>query len=355
MNRRDALCLMAGGCSAAAVSGPAHAAAADPPSRTGLGLVIYSCSLRQKAEQQGDPRVNLFEPFRFLEHAHRLGAGGVQVPLGIRDAEYARRLRERAQAWDMFIEGSVSPPRDRADLDRFEAEMRTATAAGAMAVRTVVFPGRRYENFASREQFQQADQQARNSLELAAPVAARHRVRLAVENHKDHRVEERIELLKRISSPWVGACVDVGNSLSLLEDPLEVVEAYAPWAFCVHLKDHAVREYNEGFLLADVPLGEGFLDLAKMIAVLRKAKPEIRFCLELITRDPLKVPCLTDKYWASFTATPARDLARTLRIVRRHRAETSPDIGRCSQAEQVAREDHNIQASLRFARERLGL
>jgi len=119
-----------------------------------------------------------------------------------------------------------------------------------------------------------------------------------------------------------GACVDTGNSLALLEDPLEMVRGLAPRAFAVHLKDQAVAEYEEGFLLGDIPLGEGILPLKTMVEVLRRARPGICFCLELITRDALKVPCLTEGYWATLGHVPARDLARALRLVRsRGRAE----------------------------------
>jgi len=353
MNRRDALRRIAGTCFAAALPSSAEAWAAEPPARTAVGLVIYCCGLRQRAEKRKDPKRDLFEPLSFLEHCHRLGAGGIQVPLGSWDAECAARVRRQADEYGMYIEGITSPPRDAADLARFEAEMRTAALVGAKAVRTAILPGRRYEFFDSAEQFRQFDRQARRSVELAAPVAERHRVRLAIENHKDHRVAERLDLLKRVSSQWVGACVDLGNSLALLEDPMEVVEAYAPWAMAVHLKDQAVREYQDGFLLADVPLGQGFLDLKRMVDVLRKAKPQLCFTLELITRDPLKVPCLTEKYWTTFAATPARDLARTLRLVRQHQARTLPEVGSRSLEAQVAQEDRNLEESLRFARQRL--
>ncbi len=44
------------------------------------------------------------------------------------------------------------------------------------------------------------------------------------------------------------------------------------------------------------------------------------FALEMITRDPLKIPVLTKKYWATFddsySPLPGRDLARMLEIVR---------------------------------------
>jgi sugar phosphate isomerase/epimerase len=327
--------------------------AAEPPVQTAVGLVIYCGSLRQKAEKQRDPKRDLFEPWNFLEHCRRLGAGGIQAPLGVRDGEYAKKLRKRADDYGMFIEGIASPPRDAADLARFDAEMQTAAMVGTKVVRTAILPGRRYEFFDSAEQFRQYDRQARKAVELAAPVAERRRVRLAIENHKDHRIAERIELLKRISSEWVGACVDLGNSLALLEDPMEVVAVYALWACSVHLKDQAVREYEDGFLLADVPLGQGFLDLKRMVGVLRKARPEIRFTLELITRDPLKVPCLTEKYWTTFATTPGRDLACTLRLVRQNSSKSLPQVSGLSSDRQVAQEDRNIQSSLQWAREQL--
>src|SRR6266436_1169639 len=96
-----------------------------------------------------------------------------------------------------------------------------------------------------------------------------------------------ISILKRVNCDQVGVCVDTGNSIALLEDPMEVVEALAPWAFSTHVKDMGIGEYPEGFLLAEVPLGTGMLDLPRMVGILRKAHPEVRFILEMITRDPL--------------------------------------------------------------------
>ena len=73
--------------------------------------------------------------------------------------------------------------------------------------------------------------------------------------------------------------------------------------------DEAVQEYEEGFLLAEVPLGEGFLDLAK---ISRKccpgAQPKVQFNLEMMTRDPLKIPCLTKKYRATLGDIPGQRL-----------------------------------------------
>jgi sugar phosphate isomerase/epimerase len=187
-------------------------------------------------------------------------------------------------------------------------------------------------------------------------VLARHHFRLAVENHKDQRVGEKLELLKRVGSEFIGLCVDVGNNFTLLEDPLETVRAFAPWALSVHIKDHVVQEHPDGFLLADVPLGEGFLDLAAIVQSLRQAKPAVRFNFETITRDPLVVPVLNDGFWATLADTPARELARTWGVVKR-RAPPEPPVAvsQLPPAEQLELERRNVARSLVYARERLGL
>ena len=74
-----------------------------------------------------------------------------------------------------------------------------------------------------------------------------------------------------------------------------------------------LEEYRDGFLLSEVPLGTGILDLARVVQIVRKAQPEIRLNIEMITRDPLKVPCLTERYWATFPDLPGRHLAHTSR------------------------------------------
>lgn len=353
-NRRQVLQQLVG-ITAAAASASGGWTLAHERSRTRLGLVIYTQGLRRRVQQADDPKRDLFEPFAFLEHCHKLGAGGMQIPLGVLNPAACDRLREAAAAHGMFIEGIVGPPFAERDLDRFCAEIETASRVGVRAVRTVIIPGRRYERFRSYEEFDSFVQRGRQALERAKPIVERQEVRLAIENHKDQRLEQRLALLAELDSPFMGACVDTGNSLALLDDPLTVVKSLAPHAFSVHLKDQAVQESPDGFLLADVALGEGFLDLRAMVDILRGAQPDIRFSLETITRDPLRVPCLDDSYWRSFPDVPASDLARTLSLIRTHAAERLPAIGTLPLAEQASVESATVARSLDFARTELQL
>lgn len=343
MNRRQFLL----GTSAALATLEAHA---GQPKRERMGVVLYSYGIRARADK------DLADPIRFLEFCRERGAGGIQMSLGNRSDDAVKDLRGRAERHGMYVEGSVRTPRDKNDVERFEGELRTARAAGAAVVRTVMLGGRRYETFKSAEEYRTFKENSRRSLELAAPVVARHKLRLAVENHKDYRAQELVDELRRLGSEAVGVCVDLGNNFALLEDPVETVQTLAPLAYSCHMKDMAVEESPDGFLLSEVPLGQGFLDLPRLVALLRKARPGIRFNLEMITRDPLRIPCLTDGYWATFADLPGRDLARTLTLVRRHASKQPlPRLTGLPAKEQLDREEQNVRRSFEYARKNLGL
>jgi sugar phosphate isomerase/epimerase len=321
---------------------------AEPDRKTNLGVLLYSFGIRARGEK------GFADPLAFLAFCHARGAAGVQVPLGRRDEEYCTRVKKRCAELGMYVEGIVRAAVDKKDLERFTAEIQTAKVCGAEVVRTVMLSGRRYEQFSKAEDYTRFARQSRASLELAEPVVRREKVKLAVENHKDFRVDELLDLLRAIGSEQIGVCVDTGNNMALLEDPAHVVESLAKHAFSVHLKDMGVEEYADGFLLAEVPLGQGVLDLKKVIATLRKANPKIRLNLEMITRDPLKIPCLTEKYWATLGKVPGRDLGRMLALVRRHqKKEPLPRISPLSEEKQREAEERHVRVSLEYARKEL--
>src|SRR5688500_20290661 len=94
----------------------------------------------------------------------------------------------------------------------------------------------------------------------------------------------------------------------------------------------AVASYDEGFLLSEVALGEGMLDIPGMVKGLQQRDPNTIFALEMITREPLKIPVFTKKYWATFDDTysplPGRELARVLEIVRSSKKPLTTTAGR---------------------------
>jgi sugar phosphate isomerase/epimerase len=315
-----------------------------------LGVASSSYGIRMRAER------HLRDPLAFLKFCRERGAGGVQLSVGMREKKELGEVRRYLESSGMFLEGSLRCPREKGDVARFAAEVHAGKEAGARVLRTVMLGSRRYETFRTLGEYRDFKARSERSLKLAEPVVAREKVTLAVENHKDFRADELAGLMRRIGSEHVGVCVDTGNNVALLEEPMETAKALAPWAVSAHLKDMGVREYAEGFLLSEVPFGEGFLDLKGIVGLLRKARPGIHFCLEMITRDPLKVPCLTEKYWATFPELGGVHLARVLRLVREKGSKKPlPTVHDLGPDERVKREDANARACLAYARERLGL
>jgi sugar phosphate isomerase/epimerase len=335
----------------AALAGVA-AAGEEAPAGANMGLLIYSYGRRAAAEKDK----GFSDPVKFIEFAKSRGANAVQVSLGARSEADAALVRKASEKHGVAVEGIVSPPKEpKADRDRFAAELAAARNAGAGVVRTVLLGGRRYEVFTKEQEFADFAKRAEEALRVAEPIAAAQKVVLAVENHKDFRTDEQVALLKKFGSDWLGVCLDTGNNLALLEDPLGVVEALAPFTRTVHLKDIGVEEFAGGFRMSEVPLGQGCFDLKAMVAAVQKANPRARFQLEMITRDPLVIPCLEEKYWATLGRVPGRDLARTLGLVRKHaRKEPLPRITGLKPADQLAAEDRHVRESFEFvAKERL--
>ena len=258
-----------------------------------LGICTFSCHQRWKLTKPLDAA-------QFYHYARELGAEGVQSPL--RGCE-PKTIRDLVEQTGGYYEGELRLPKDESELAAFEAEVRQTREAGATVARAVFTNGRRYEAFSTLEAFQDFHEQAKRTLALIEPVLKKHGLKLAIENHKDHTTEELVGMMKAISSEWIGVLVDTGNNLALLEEPHAVVEALAPFALSVHLKDMAVQASDDGFLLSEVPLSTGMLDLPRMIATLRKVNPRIVINLEMATRDPLRIPCLKEGY---FTTLPDR-------------------------------------------------
>jgi sugar phosphate isomerase/epimerase len=338
-NRREMLAATAGVVFARSVT-----VAAPTATRVGMGIVIHSYGARRFGDAAA-----------FLDHCASIGAAGIQTNLGSRPAD-AAALRDKATKYGMYLEGIASLPRDGNDVARFATQLQCAKEAGAAVVRTVCLSGRRYETFTTAEQYRDFAKRSWESLKLAEPVAAKHDIQLAVENHKDWRTDELLDILRRLSSRYVGVTLDTGNSIALLEDPMEVIKAYAPFTFTTHFKDMGVAEYEQGFLLSEVPFGEGILDLKEAVTLIRRARPEARFNLEMMTRDPLRVPCLTRKYWATFESLPGRYLADTLAMVREKKFPRQlPTVRQLDRAEQLRVEEDNVRKCLRYARETLAL
>lgn len=312
-------------------------AATGPRSKLGIATTSYMGVWRPQ------------DTMEFLEHCNKLGVAGIQAPIHGDPVQ----LRRRAEELGMYIEAWTPLPKD-GDTSALEQSLKTAQAAGAIALRTACLGTRRYETFKSIEQWRDFVKASDASLAAALPILDRYKIPLGVENHKDWTADQMQALMEKHANEYLGVCLDFGNNISLLDDPMYVVEKLAPYTVSTHLKDMAVEPCADGFLLSEVVLGRGILDLERMISLVRQARPKTRFSLEMITRDPLNVPCLEDGYWVTFPDRNGLYLARTLRLVDKDRSrEALPRVSKLNHEEQLRLENENVVQCLGYAREHL--
>lgn len=321
-----------------------------------MGVVIHSYGARWQSKV-GSQKYPAFEDaMDMMEHCKKIGAGGVQVLVSGWAADFAKKVRDRREKLGLYLEGSIGLPKTPDEVSKFEAEVVTAKEAGANVVRTACLGGRRYVNFKTPEEYKSFKQNALKSIELAEPIVRKHKMKLAVENHKDWTAKELEAIIVNLGSEWIGVTLDFGNNVSFLEDPMEVIKTLAPYAFSTHVKDMGVKDYEDGFLLSEVPLGEGIVDVKAGVNLCKKFNPNINFSLEMITRDPLEIPYLTDGYWATFEDASAQQTAKTLRLIKEKTfAGELPHVSGLSPEEVLAFEEQNVVACLKYSRNTLGL
>jgi sugar phosphate isomerase/epimerase len=291
---------------------------------------------------------------RLMELAVSVGAAGVHGGMTQIDFEWAKRVRRLMEDLDMYVEIQTFLPRE--DPSVFEHAVKIAKEAGASSLRVVCLLGRRYEMFDSLAAWKDAVAGFHRQVETAVPIVEKYRMPLGLENHKDWRVDEQVALLKQYSSEYLGVTLDTGNNLSILDDPEETVEKLAPYSFNTHFKDMAAEETETGFNLSEVPLGEGMFDLPRMVRAIRAARPGVRFSLEMITRDPLHVPCLTGKYWSTFADVGGDALARTLARIRASKPRSLlPRTSGLTDEQRYALEVELVNRSIEYARANLGM
>lgn len=316
-----------------------------------MGVVVHSYGMRWRSKVESATYPGFTNAIDLMRHCHSIGAGGIQTTVGGWAEDFAKQVRNEREKLGMYLEGSIGLPKNASDLARFEKEVRLAKEAGATVLRTVCLSGRRYENFKAEAEWITFKENSIKSIQLAEPIIRKHQVRLAIENHKDWKAAELVQLIQNLSSEWVGVTLDFGNNVSLLEEPMEVIRTLAPYAYSTHVKDMGVMAYDKGFLLSEVELGKGIVDLKEAVSLCQKYNPQVTFSLEMITRDPLEIPCLEDSYWVTFENEKAKDLAKILRLIRDQSFSGElPQVKNLNPEQRLAFEEENVVKCLAYSK-----
>ncbi|MGH9628972.1 MAG: hypothetical protein ACRD7E_11660, partial [Bryobacteraceae bacterium] len=152
MTRRTFLAASA----AASVAGAA-------PAKSSIGIATTSFSIRR-------PR----DTYEFLELCHTFGAPGIQASLSSLEPAYLNKLKARASELGMYIEVMARLP--KTEMGDFVQHVEAAGKVGALCIRAACLSGRRYETFASLEDWKKFVSDSKAALARAVPIAEKYKV-----------------------------------------------------------------------------------------------------------------------------------------------------------------------------------
>jgi sugar phosphate isomerase/epimerase len=137
-------------------------------------------------------------------------------------------------------------------------------------------------------------------------------VRIALENHSgDMQAREVRTIIEESGKDAVGSCLDTGNPMLVMEDPLVTLEVLAPYVVTTHIRDSAVFEHARGAAFQWVALGDGSVDFKRFVARYRELCPNAAMQLEIITgRPPQVLPYFEPEHWKAFKNANAAEFAR---------------------------------------------
>lgn len=108
-------------------------------------------------------------------------------------------------------------------------------------------------------------------------------VTLLFENHEEIPALQLRKIVEGINSNNIGILLDTANSLGVEEPLYYVIEVLMPYIEEVHMKEYAIKrmEHKLGFEIFGVPLGEGRINVDKLIKTLIDAgKKHVHLIIE---------------------------------------------------------------------------
>jgi len=347
MTRRSFL-----GSAAALAAAPALAQAQVP-----LGLDAYSVrALRWKA-------------FELIDFAARLKLDSLQLaaPGDYESLEPAHleQVRRRAEEAGLALEaaiGCITPTTkswgkrtDRPE-DYIAMGIRVAKAIGAKVLRC----------FVGGPADRPIAPHIEPTLNILRAVKSRlmdEGIKLAIENHGDFLAAELKRLIEEAGPEAVGCCLDTGNPVAVLEDPLETLEVLAPYVATTHVRDSVVWEHPRGAAFQWVALGDGTIDFKEWTARFAELCPGVPLQLEIITgRPPQVLPFLEPPFWKTLPGRTGAELARFLKLVRNGRPFMGSMVIAGSggvppeyEAALRVQQRYDIERSVAYARDVLGV
>jgi hypothetical protein len=170
-------------------------------------------------------------------------------------------------------------------------------------------------------------------------------------------------LIEAAGKDFVGSCLDSGNPMWVVEDPLVALEILGPYVVTTHIRDSAVFEHPRGAAAQWVALGDGSVNFHRFVELYRKVCPHASMQLEIITgRPPTVLSCLEPDFWTVFPHMPAWEFARFVELAKSGHPYIGPMViggsGKQPPAIEAALKEQqrtDLERSLEYAKKALGV
>lgn len=193
-------------------------------------------------------------------------------------------------------------------------------------------------------------------LEVAIKTAERYKVMLAIENGRHIASADLAAFIQAAQSDWVGVCFDMGNPLTVPENPVESAETLAPFCQSVHLKDWQTFRSAEGAMLVNCPIRKDIPEHAEILHKLKQHRPHAVVFLQTVA-ERIPVPLLDEQFLLQYPRITARSLAGLLRrgtLVYAEEELRFPHEGKASERDILKWEEDRLKLSLKQAQKLMG-
>jgi sugar phosphate isomerase/epimerase len=269
-----------------------------------------------------------------LDYCARLGLENVQfserVFLASLDKKYLHSLSRRAGELGISIEAGILSFDRYSNL--FKPELGTgeqqlsdminaAKTLGSPIVRCVL--GNQADRVGGPIPFGKHVEEGLRVLRAVSSLARDLEVTIAVENHGgvDFLARELKAFVEDAGTDYVGVCLDTGNPAVAGEDPVFSAEVLAPYVVSSHVRDSRIWIVPQGAMVQWVPVGQGCIDLRRILEILSENAPAAPINLEIITgipNQPRLIPYSDpdSEFWKIYPGVLARDFMRFIELAK---------------------------------------
>lgn len=277
-----------------------------------IGLSALSFSYRCGLVGRGTPRV-VRSPLGvddIVALAARAGLQSVELPFALlpdRSPGGLAALRRGLEAC------GLTPVLDVDDVAALDDAIPAAAALGAAVVRALASPVLEGSRGAFTQDWAAHLESVVERLRAVRPLAEAHGVAVAVENHQDLTADELLQIVGAVGGDCIGVTFDPVNAYVVAEDPFAVLPRLAPHIRNIHISDFLAYPSREGWRLVRCALGEGDLNLRRLIEQVEALTPGVPCQIELVSHTARHVRLFTEAWWQGY---PPRDIRAVIPALR---------------------------------------